>query len=112
MQRIKRKALELLRLCGTLATTQRKHKEQHKMTKTDYNGWTNRETWVINLWMGDYFQEVANDGEHLLADYIEETVWDMLEEAEVPPMFKDLIDLGVVNWQELAEHYVTDEEVA
>ena len=32
MQRIKRKALELLRLCGTLATTQRKHKEQHKMT--------------------------------------------------------------------------------
>jgi len=27
-------------------------------------------------------------------------------------MFKDLIDLGVVNWQELAAHYVTDEEVA
>jgi len=36
----------------------------------------------------------------------------MLEEAEVPPMFKDLIDLGAVNWQELAEHYVTEEEVA
>ena len=32
MQRIKRKALELLRLCGTLATTQTKHKERHKMT--------------------------------------------------------------------------------
>ena len=80
--------------------------------KTDYNGWTNRETWVINLWLGDYFHDVANDGEHLIADYIEETVWDMLEEAEVPPMFKDLIDLGAVNWQELAGHYVTDEEVA
>ena len=82
------------------------------MTKTDYNGWTNRETWVINLWLGEYFQDVANDGQSLMADYIEETVWDMLEEAEVPPMFKDLIDLGVVNWQELAAHYVTDEEVA
>lgn len=82
------------------------------MTKTDYNGWTNRETWVINLWMGDYFQEVANDGEHLLADYIEETIWGMLEESEVPPMFQDLIDLGIVNWQELADHYVTDAEVA
>jgi hypothetical protein len=82
------------------------------MTKTDYNGWTNRETWVINLWMGDYFQQVANDGEHLLADYIEETIWGMLEESEVPPMFQDLIDLGVVNWQELADHYVTDMEVA
>jgi len=82
------------------------------MTKTDYNGWTNRETWVINLWLGEYFQDVSNDGQSLMADYIEETVWDMLEEAEVPPMFKDMIDLGVVNWQELAEHYVTDEEVA
>ena len=82
------------------------------MAKTDYNGWTNRETWVINLWMGDYFQEVANDGEHLLADYIEETIWDMLDDANVPDMFKDMIDLGVVNWQELADHYVTDEEVA
>jgi hypothetical protein len=79
------------------------------MTKTDYNGWTNRETWVINLWLGEYFQDVANDGQSLMADYIEETVWDMLEEAEVPPMFKDLIDLGSVNWQELAEHYVTED---
>jgi len=82
------------------------------MTKTDYNGCTNRETWVINLWLGEYFQDVANDGQSLMADYIEETVWDMLEEAEVPPMFKDLIDLGAVNWQELAAHYVTDGEVA
>ena len=85
--------------------------EQHKM-KTDYNGWTNRETWVINLWLGEYFRDAANEGQSLMADYIEETVWDMLEEAEVPPMFKDLIDLGAVSWQELAEHYVTDEEVA
>jgi len=40
MQRIKRKALELLRLCDTLATTQRKHKEQHKMT--NYQAMTQR----------------------------------------------------------------------
>ncbi len=82
------------------------------MTKTDYNGWTNRETWVINLWLGDYFQDVANEGQQLMADYIEETVWDMLEEANVPAMFKDMIDLNAVNWRELEQHYVTDEEVA
>ena len=79
---------------------------------TDYNGWTNRETWIINLYLGEYFQDVANDGHHLMADYIEETVWDMLDDADVPAMFKDMIDLGAVNWQELADHYVTAEEVA
>ncbi len=82
------------------------------MTKTDYNGWTNRETWVINLWLGDYFQDVAEEGQQLMADYIEETVWDMLEESNVPDMFKDMIDLNAVNWRELEQHYVTDEEVA
>ena len=82
------------------------------MTKTDYNGWTNRETWVINLWLGDYFQDVADEGQQLMADYIEETVWDMLEEANVPDMFKDMIDLNAVDWRELEQHYVTDEEVA
>jgi len=82
------------------------------MTKTDYNGWTNRETWVINLWLGDYFQDVANEGQQLVADYIEETVWDMLEEANVPAMFKDMINLNAVNWRELEQHYITDEEVA
>ena len=79
---------------------------------TDYNGWTNRETWVINLWLGDYLQDVANEGQQLMADYIEETVWDMLEEANVPDMFKDMIDLNAVDWRELEQHYVTDEEVA
>lgn len=82
------------------------------MTKTDYNGWTNRETWVINLWLGDYFQDVAEEGQQLMADYIEETVWDMLEEANVPDMFKDMIDLNAVNWRELEKHYITDEGVA
>lgn len=37
------------------------------MSDTRYNGWTNYETWVVNLWMDneegsrDYWLEVAND---------------------------------------------------
>jgi hypothetical protein len=78
---------------------------------TTYNGWTNRETWVINLHFGEYFQEVANDGQQLLADYMEGTLWEMLAEANIPPVFLDLIDLGVVNWHELATAYNENKEV-
>ena len=97
---------------SAIVSTSTNNTREHKMTKTDYNGWTNRETWVINLWLGDYFQDVVEEGQQLMADYIEETVWDMLEEANVPDMFKDMIDLNAVNWRELEQHYVTDEEVA
>jgi len=77
-----------------------------------YNGWTNRETWLVNLHFGDYFQEVAEDGEQVMADYIEQTVWDLFDEANIPPFFSDMIDLGIVNWKELEEHYVTEEQAA
>jgi hypothetical protein len=77
-----------------------------------YNGWTNRETWLVNLHFGDYFQEVAEGGQQLMANYIQETIWDMFEEANIPPFFADMIDLGIVNWKELEEHYVTEEQAA
>ena len=76
---------------------------------SNYNGFTNRETWLVNLHFGDYFQEVANEGQQMMADYIESTVWDMLEEANIPDFFKDMIDLGEVDYRELAELYVSSE---
>jgi hypothetical protein len=40
------------------------------MNRQEYNGWTNYETWVVNLWMDneegtyDYWREVAEDIYH------------------------------------------------
>lgn len=101
------------------------------MTTQKYNGWTNYETWVVNLWMdndagSDYWREQAeealrNPGAYAekyltrkesatlaLADSIKATH----EEAqpEVTGVFADLINAAMseVNWHEIAEHYVND----
>jgi len=73
----------------------------------NYNGWTNRETWVINLWMGDYFENYFDEqNADTLADCIEEELYRLLDEFVPNGMFKDLIDLGSVNWRELAEAWL------
>ena len=73
------------------------------------NGWTNRETWVINLHLGDHITEIFDETNvETLADCLEEYVYDLLDQEEISGLFADLIDLGCVNWRELAKHYVCD----
>ena len=69
-----------------------------------YNGWTNRETWLVKLWI-DNDQDLYN--RHLTEDEIET----MLEDAvtEILPhtagMINDLVNdsIGRVNCREIAE---------
>ncbi len=101
-------------------------------TMADYNGWTNYETWVVNLWMQNdetssaqyrqlaqeiYEQSEANSintreeearyslAEALKADFDENT-------PETEGVFADLLNsaLSEVNWYEIAEHLL--EQVA
>lgn len=46
------------------------------MTKNEYNGWTNYETWLVNLWM---------DNEESSAKYWAECARAALEQAEETP---------------------------
>ena len=69
-----------------------------------YNGWANRETWLVNLHFGDYFQEIAND-QPMMADYMQSYLWDMLESKDFQPFFLDMIDLGLIDWRELEQAY-------
>lgn len=82
-----------------------------------YNGWSNYETWLANLWFGDYLSDLAGEGEELDEDRIETIVTEMLaDEGSLPEtgFAADIMNAALcrVNWRELAEHHevVHDED--
>jgi len=77
------------------------------MRDTTYNGWTNRETWLINL----HYE--PKDEQTL--DWIKDELEIILERIGDLPygnFFSDFIDLNKINWYELKKHvkenYETD----
>lgn len=76
------------------------------------NGWKNRETWLVNLWFGDTLAMMQDDGDVITADYIESMVTDYVDEIVPASSFiADMIDLGAIDYDELAAHYETEPEV-
>ena len=79
---------------------------------TEYNGWTNRETWTVNLWLTNeecYYhqlQEILHDYEGLeQAEELEQACRFIVERHDDTGIRSDLITavLSRVNWQEIVE---------
>jgi hypothetical protein len=82
-----------------------------------YNGWTNRETWLVNLHFGETLQDYSGEYylegeavEHNLATLLEDWLDELLEPdlENVSSFIKDYIDFSLIDWNELAEHYITE----
>lgn len=76
-----------------------------------YNGWTNRETWLVNLWFGDTLAMMQDDGDDITAEYIADMVTEYLNENLGEPrhgFIMDMMDLDAINYDELAAYYVTE----
>ena len=59
------------------------------------NGWANRETWLVHIWFLDGIEEPMS------ADEIESMVYEHVGEQTV--FVTDMMDLGCIDWRELAE---------
>lgn len=82
------------------------------MTDTTYNGWKNKETWLVNIWymdsMPDYFAD--SDQYHVEPNELEESVQYIAEECEAlsqlpAGLLSDFIQTcwGEVDWYSLAD---------
>lgn len=82
----------------------------------DYNGWKNKETWLVNLWLGDAFAAMQEDGEKITADfvraYVEEMMGDLSAKSVENGFLVDLLNcaLGEIDYHEIAAHYADAEE--
>lgn len=79
-----------------------------------YNGWTNKETWLVNLWIGDNLAEIQGEGTEVSGQTVKAIVIDWLDYAQgndvESGLLVDLLNcaLGHINWEEVASHYKND----
>ena len=98
------------------------------------NGWSNYETWVVDLWMdndgsADNFRELAAqsvrdasgepcpDGSAIraMADALKEQHEEYMQDVcTVPGVFGDLLNgaMSEVNWSEIARYYIDEVNAA
>lgn len=84
-----------------------------------YNGWKNKETWLVQLWMGDMFQDMANEGYYDgmdiddIAERLEASVVDYTDDTvkEQSGLIADFINmcLAEIDFRELAAHLEIEE---
>ena len=81
---------------------------------TEYNGWTNRETWLVNLWLSndmdsyEFLQSICRKDCETWekAEELEAYYQDQLEEMyEVPSFWSDILgtSLDRVDWYRVVE---------
>lgn len=72
----------------------------------NYNGWTNYETWLTNLWLSELFDDYEITDIDELANCIEQYVDENNPLKDTSGLYNDLLTAGLsqINYREIAEH--------
>lgn len=77
-------------------------------TSSTYNGWSNRETWLANLWLDELLVNETTEGNEVTADLVETLIDEMISATDVDSgLTYDLLMTAVdrINYREIAEAY-------
>ena len=66
-----------------------------------YNGWSNRETWLVNLWYNP--ESIEDVG--IIKEVLEEEYYTM------EGFWSDMINFNAIDWTQLKQHFQTEEEI-
>ena len=90
------------------------------MIKNEYNGWTNKQTWNINLTYQEIFSNICEESRREITDvdHLADAFESLVDELEFEGLKKGSLAhqavgeyLDRVNWMEIAAHYAADFEL-
>ena len=77
-----------------------------------YNGWTNKETWLVNLWLADSLVTDSESSMNIDSHWVREVAEDVISGTISDfGLASDLLEMALanVNWEEIASHYQAKE---
>ena len=74
---------------------------------TDYNGWTNRETWLVVAYFSDIITKPH--GWDFIKESIEEE-WNKITKEGYGLFFNDFINFNLINWEQIKNSAYGEEE--
>jgi hypothetical protein len=77
-----------------------------------YNGWTNKETWLVNLWLADSLVTDSESSMDIDSYWVREIAEDVISGTISDfGLASDLLEMALanVNWEEIASHYQAKE---